>query len=118
MFDVNKANRPTRCGNCGGTIPKNTKKLRFTKPIGVSSVNQSLCPKCFMELAVAMFGHATTKGDRIFFVIVESDIQDMAKHILGRELNEDELYSVKKGLEHGLQHADVLETAVRTAGEK
>lgn len=114
MFDVNEANVPSRCGNCGDTIPPNTKKLRFQKFLGSASVNQSLCRNCFIKTAQEMLGYATTLGSRILHVIVEDDAQALAKKIIGRELTEDELYSVKKGLEHGLSDYWVsLETAIQ-----
>jgi len=86
MFDVNDARVPSRCGDCGGTIPHNTKKLRFRKSLGSASVNESLCRNCFVKKAQEMLGYATTLGDRILHVIVEDDAQGLAKKIVGREL--------------------------------
>ena len=43
------------------------------------------------------------KDDLMFYVTKES-IQINATRLVGRELNEDELYSVKKGLEWGLTY--------------
>jgi len=114
MFDVNEASVSSQCGNCGGTIPPRTKKLRFQKFLGLASVNESLCRNCFIEIAQKMLGYATTLGSRILHVIVEEDAQALAEKIIGRQLNEDELYSVKKGLEHGLSDYWIcLETAIR-----
>jgi len=119
MFDVNEARVPSQCGNCRGTIPPNTKKLRFQKLLGTASVSQSLCRNCFIKAAQEMLGHATTLGNRILHVIVEDDAQELAKKIVGRELTADELYSVKKGLEHGLSDYWIsLETAIRDAVEE
>ena len=57
------------------------------------------------------------KDKRILFVIVEDDIQEFAKRIIGRELTEDELYSASKGVESGLSFDldVVLKTAIEEA---
>ena len=40
--------------------------------------------------------------DEILFSITGNDLQAEALHYLGRELNEEEISIVKKGLEYGL----------------
>jgi len=60
----------------------------------------------------------TENGDRILFCIVEGDAQEVAERVLGRRLNEDELYRVKRGLEFGLEDWWAsLEAAVRECAE-
>lgn len=54
----------------------------------------------------------TTRGERVLWVLLEDDAQEMAKRKLGRRLTEDELYRVKKGLENGMQYTVELETAI------
>jgi hypothetical protein len=39
---------------------------------------------------------------KVMFQILEADVQEVARHKVGRFLTEDELYSVKKGVEGGL----------------
>lgn len=57
------------------------------------------------------------KNKRILFVVVEDDVQEVAKRIIGRELTEDELYVASKGVEEGLSNGldIVLKTAVENA---
>jgi len=57
------------------------------------------------------------KEKRIIFCIVEDDIQEKAKQILGRELTEEELRKASKGVEEGLSYGlgTVLETSIREA---
>jgi len=57
----------------------------------------------------------TERGEKILWCIIEEDAQTMAKRLIGRELTEDELYGVRKGLEWGLGecYADILETAIQ-----
>lgn len=59
----------------------------------------------------------TTRGERVLWVLLEDDAQEMAKRKIGRRLTEDELYRVKKGLENGMQYDVELETAVELAVE-
>ena len=47
---------------------------------------------------------AKYEGDKnVLFILTDADAQIMAKERIGRELTEDELYSVRKGLEWGLE---------------
>jgi hypothetical protein len=39
---------------------------------------------------------------KVVFQILEADVQEVARHKVRRLLTEDELYSVKKGVEGGL----------------
>ena len=59
----------------------------------------------------------TTRGERVLWVLLEDDAQEMAKQNIGRRLTEDELYRVKKGLENGMQYSVELETAIQLAVE-
>lgn len=54
---------------------------------------------------------------RVFFVVVEEDVQLTAERLIGRRLTEDELYQASKMVENGLSEGQgiVLETAVREA---
>lgn len=56
-------------------------------------------------------------GDRfVLFILTDEDAQTMAQTQIGRALTEDELYSVRKGLEWGLEcWAEVMETAIEEA---
>ena len=56
------------------------------------------------------------KDDLMFYVTKES-IQINATRLVGRELNEDELYSVKKGLEWGLTYdlENIISTSINDA---
>ena len=55
--------------------------------------------------------------ERVLFVVVEDDIQEFAKQKIGRKLNDEELYSVSKGIEAGLSYGldVVFSTAIDDA---
>ena len=56
----------------------------------------------------------TERGERILWCVLEDDAQEAALRILGRRLNEDELYQVKRTLEFGLEDWWItLEAAIR-----
>ena len=60
----------------------------------------------------------TTRGERVLWVLLEDDAQEMAKQNIGRKLTEDELYRVKKGLENGMRYDVELKTAIEMAVEE
>jgi hypothetical protein len=39
---------------------------------------------------------------KVMFQILEADVEEVARHKIGRSLTKDELHSVKKGVEGGL----------------
>ena len=41
-------------------------------------------------------------SDRILFCITEEELQSVAKQILGRRLNEEEIIIAQKGLDYGI----------------
>ncbi len=55
--------------------------------------------------------------DKCIFVLTYEDAQLTAQDIFGRKLTEDELESVRKGVENGLEWADVLRASVEMAVE-
>ena len=55
----------------------------------------------------------TNYGEKILFCLVEADAQEVAKEQIGRELTEEELYQVQKGLEFGFEFwEEVMRTAI------
>jgi len=55
----------------------------------------------------------TNYGEKILFCLVEADAQELAKQQIGRELTEQELYQVQKGLEFGFEFwEEVMRTAI------
>ena len=60
----------------------------------------------------------TERGERILWCVLEDDAQEAALRILGRRLNENELYQVKRSLEYGLEDWWItLETAIKDLEE-
>ena len=52
--------------------------------------------------------------NKCLFVLIYEDAQFTAKDIIGRELTEEELSNIRKGIEWGLEcWPDVMRTAVR-----
>ena len=49
-----------------------------------------------------MAGGVSENQTKVIFEILEADVQEVARHKVGRFLTDDELYSVKKGVEGGL----------------
>lgn len=52
-------------------------------------------------------------GDKIIFSVSEDDLQQEAIRLVGRKLNEDELYIAVKGIDWGLSFD--IETVFRAA---
>jgi hypothetical protein len=70
---------------------------------------EGLCGSCFMDMIVeeGMTINTKEEGDgimakRILFSVSESYVQEQAKERIGRELTEEELHSVSKGLDSGI----------------
>lgn len=59
----------------------------------------------------------SNQNNKIIFSVTTCDLQNEAVNLIGRELNEDELYTAKKGIEAGLSFNidTVLKTAVHEA---
>lgn len=55
----------------------------------------------------------TQDGDALVFYITEDSVQEISKRIVGRELTDEEIYSVKKGIEWGITWD--LDTIISTA---
>jgi hypothetical protein len=49
------------------------------------------------------------------FILTEEDAQIMAGDLIGRDLTDDEMRIVRKGVESGLEWSDVLAAAIRGA---
>ena len=58
----------------------------------------------------------TKSGERILWCLLESDAQDRAEERIGRKLTEDELRTVRKGLESGLgSWNEIMDVAIDLA---
>jgi hypothetical protein len=59
----------------------------------------------------------TQEGDELVYYIPEYSIQETAKILVGRELSDEEIYSVKKGIEAGLEWDidSVIEHSIKNA---
>ena len=97
VFDVNQANVPVRCENCGTEIPKKTTKLRYRKFLGVNSVNGSLCKKCAVGLVLQLLGIPTngTMKQKVFDTIYKGKWHFALGGGLGAEYYEVDEYSLE-----------------------
>ncbi|MDY0083342.1 MAG: hypothetical protein RBR74_09190 [Ignavibacteriaceae bacterium] len=65
--------------------------------------------------------HLTDKleEDEIIYVISVADVQFLAERVLDRQLDYDEMYSVKKGVEWGMDYWDeVVIEAIKNLPQK
>jgi len=65
--------------------------------------------------------HLTEKleEDEIIYVISVADVQFLAERVLDRQLDYDEMYSVKKGVEWGMDYWDeVVIAAIKNLPQK
>ena len=75
---------------------------------------EGLCGECMAEL---LFERAYSIDQRPVFAINREDVQAVAKEIAGRELTEEELRRVKKGIEFGLEcWEEVVRAAIKALG--
>ena len=75
---------------------------------------EGLCGECMAEL---LSEGACSIDQRPVFAINREDVQAVAKEIAGRELTEEELRRVKKGIEFGLEcWEDVVRAAIKALG--
>jgi len=61
--------------------------------------------------------HLTEKldEDEIIFAMTVADVQGVAEQVLGRLLNYDEMYQVRKGVEWGMDNwDDIIKVAIDT----
>ena len=56
--------------------------------------------------------------DKPVYIIVEEDLQTVARHRIGRELTQEEMPSAVRHFENGIQWWEVAEVAVDLAVEK
>ena len=76
---------------------------------------EGLCGECMAELLSeeAYSITADKVEQRPIFTITSEEVQKIAKEVIGRELTEEELRRVKKGIEFGLEcWEDVVRAAI------
>lgn len=74
---------------------------------------EGLCGECMAEL---LSERAYSTEQRPIFAITSGEVQEIAREITGRELTEEELRRVKKGIEFGLEcWEDVVRAAIASA---